>query len=74
LKCNVNDSVLINHKEKKIEKCFRLREKAKVIVFAGKHSGNSGIIKKMDPKKKLVKLDINKKIVSTLINQFMVIE
>jgi len=74
IKCNVNDSVLINHKEKKIEKCLKLKEKAKVIVFAGKRSGNSGRIKEIGPEKNLVKLIIDKKIVNTLIDQFMVIE
>jgi len=74
IKCNTKDSVLINFKEKRIEKCLSLKEKVKVIVFEGKHSGGIGIIKKMDLKKNVAELDINKKIVNTLFKQFMVIE
>lgn len=74
VKCNVNDSVLINFREKKIEKCLELKEKSRVIIFAGKHAGGIGIIKKLDKKKKVVELDINKKIVNTLIDKFMVTE
>jgi len=74
IKCNINDSVKINLKEKKIEGCLGLKEKAEVIVFAGKHSGGMGVIKKINKEKKMAELDINKKIVNTLISQFMVIE
>lgn len=74
IKCNTNDSVLINLKEKKIEKCLGLKEKARVIVFAGKHSGGIGTIKRIDTKKKTAELDIDKKIVDVLIDQFMIIE
>ncbi len=74
VKCDVNDSVLINFKEKKIETCLRLKEKSKVIVFSGKHSGKTGEIKKLDQKKKSAELNINKKIVNVLVGQFMVIE
>lgn len=74
IKCNINDSAKINLKEKKIESCLELKEKAKVIVFAGKHMGGIGIIKKINKEEKMAKLDIDKKIVNTLISQFMVIE
>ena len=74
IKCNTNDSAKINLKEKKIEGCLGLKEKAKVIVFAGKHTGGIGTIKKINQEKKMAELDINKKIVNTLISQFMVIE
>jgi small subunit ribosomal protein S4e len=74
IKCNINDSAKINLKEKKIEGCLGLKEKAKVLVFAGKHTGERGTIKKINQEKKMAELNINKKIVNTLISQFMVIE
>lgn len=74
LKCKIHDSVLINFKKKKIEKCLSLKEKAKVIVFAGKHSGKKGFVKKINPKRKMAELDIDKKIINVLIKQLMVIE
>lgn len=74
IKCNVNDSVLINFEKGKIEKCLPLKEKKKVIIFAGKHSGRGGVINKIDLKKKMIKLDIDKKIIDVLIKQVMVVE
>jgi small subunit ribosomal protein S4e len=75
LKSRVNDSALINFNEKKIEKIIPLKENAKVSVFAGKHAGKKGIIKKMDTEKKSVELstDKNEKI-NVLIKQIIVIE
>lgn len=76
LKCNVNDSVLINLKDKKIDKCLELKEKAKIIIFAGKHSGKKGVIEKIDLERKMVKMntDKTKKRINVLIKQLMVIE
>ncbi|MDP2672529.1 MAG: hypothetical protein Q8O84_01830 [Nanoarchaeota archaeon] len=45
--CMVNDSVVINFKDKKIEKCLPLKEKSNAIIFAGKHSGKIGQIEKI---------------------------
>ena len=42
-----NDSVIINFKDKKIEKCLPLKEKSNVIVFAGNHAGKTGQIEKI---------------------------
>jgi small subunit ribosomal protein S4e len=74
IQCKVNDSVLINPKEKKIEKCLPLKEKVKVVVFAGKRSGEEGIIRKIDLGRKIAELDIDKKNVNVLIKQLMVTE
>lgn len=74
IKCNINDSVLIALKKKKIEKCLPLKEKKRAIVFAGKHSGKRGIINKINLKEKMVELEVDKKIVHILIRQIMVIE
>lgn len=72
IKCNINDSLLINLKKKKIEKCIPLKEKSKILSFAGKHTGQIGIIKKL--KDKIAELEIGEKKVNILIKQIMVIE
>ena len=74
INCKVNDSVLINFKDKKIEKCLPLKEKTKVIVTGGKHSGERGIINKTNFERKMMELNIDKKKVNVLIKQLMVIE
>jgi small subunit ribosomal protein S4e len=72
LKCNVNDSVLINLLEKKLEKCIPLVDKAKVIVFEGKHAGETGVIDKLKDKTAEIKMEDGK--VDILIKQLMVVE
>jgi|TARA_Y100000034_G_scaffold19272_2_gene21709 small subunit ribosomal protein S4e len=74
IKCNVNDSVLINLKDKKIEKCIPLKEKAKIIIIGGKHTGETGIINNINSKRKITESVIDKKNVNVLIKQLMVIE
>lgn len=74
IKCKVNDSVLVNLKEKKIEKCLPLKENVKAIIFDGKHAGKSGIIKAIKKEKKIAEIEIDKKPVNVLIKQFMVVE
>jgi small subunit ribosomal protein S4e len=74
LKCKTNDSVLINLKEKKIEKCLALKEKAKAMVFTGKHAGKRGQIEKIKPERKMVSLKTDKEKINVLIKQIMVIE
>jgi small subunit ribosomal protein S4e len=73
-KCNINDSVLINLKERKIEKCIPFKEKAKIIVFAGKHSGEKGIVSKIKSENKIIEVDISGKKVNILIKQLIVVE
>ncbi len=74
MKCNVNDSIIINFKEKKIEKCLPLKENSKTIVFSGKHSGKIGNIISIDAKKKVVELETGKEKINVLIKQIMVVE
>ncbi|MEK6906386.1 MAG: hypothetical protein AABW81_02075 [Nanoarchaeota archaeon] len=74
LKCNVSDSVIVDLKNRKIEKCLPLKEKEKAIIFEGKHSGEQGIIEKIDKKGKIAELNIDSKKVNILIKQLMVIE
>jgi len=74
IKCNTDDSVLINLKEKKIEKCIPLKENSEVFVFAGKHAGEKGIVKKINIEKKMAELNVNEKLVNVLIKQIMVVK
>ena len=74
VECNVNDSVLINLKDKRIEKCIPLKEKTNIVVFAGKHSGKKGVINKIYPEKKIAELGSEKEKISVLIKQLMATE
>ncbi len=74
LKCNVNDSVIVNLKEGKIEKCIPMKEKTKAVVFAGKHIGKRGEIEKLDLGEKIAKVKIKGREINILINQLMVVE
>ena len=74
IKCKTNDSLLINLKNRKIEKHIPLKEKSNVIVFEGKHAGKKGRINKIDQDKKMVELDVDEKSFNVLIKQLMVVE
>lgn len=74
IKCNTNDSVIINLKEGKIEKCLPLKEKENVIVFAGKHTGKKGKIEKLDLENKTAKIKVDNDEINILIKQLMIIE
>ena len=74
IKCSVNDSLLVNFKEKKVEKCIPLKDGSGVFVFSGKHSGKLGIVKKIYKEKGVAEIDIDEKPISVLIKQFIVIK
>ena len=74
LKCKTNDSVLIDLKNKKAEKCLELKENANVVVIAGKHSGEKGKIEKLDEKTKMANITSGKEKINILIKQLMVVE
>ena len=74
VKGKVNDSILINLKEKKIEKCLPLEEKKNILVFSGKHAGEKGITNKIDKENKSAEVVIEGKKVNILTKQLMVIE
>ncbi len=74
IKCKTNDSVIIDLKNKKIEKCLPLQEKANAIVFGGKHAGARGKIDKIDTKHQIAKLDAGKEKINVLIKHLMVVE
>jgi len=74
IKCKVNDSAVVDLKNKKIEKCLPLIEKAKVLIFSGKHVGKIETIDKINLERKNVGVKIEGKPVNVLIKQLMVIE
>lgn len=74
MKCNVNDSILIDLKNKKAEKCVPLRENANAVVFDGKHAGKFGKIKKINAEHKTAEIDVKGKSVNVLLRQIIVTE
>ncbi len=74
IKCNIGDSLLIDLKNRKIEKCISLKEKAKVLVFAGKHTGKIGEIEKLKLERKMASVNTSQEKINVLIKQFMVVE
>ena len=74
IKCNIGDSVILNFKDKKIEKCLPLKEKSKVFVFNGKHAGKIGIVRKLKSERKMAGITVGDKEVNVLIKQLMVVE
>lgn len=74
-KCKTNDSVRINLKDKKIDKCLSLKEKSEVLVFGGKHAGKKGKIEKINEKEKVAEINTsNKEKINVLIKHLIVIE
>lgn len=74
IKCNMNDSVVVNLKEGKIEKCVPLKEKAKVIIFSGKHVGDKGEIISLNSEEKIAKVKSGNKEINILIKQIIAVE
>ena len=72
IKCKLGDSILINLKSKKIEKCLPLIENSEAIVFAGKHSGEKGKIEKINRERKTADINNGKEKIDVLIKQLMV--
>ena len=73
-KSSVNDSVVVEFKDKKISKVLPLKEKANVLVVAGKHAGKKGSIEKIMKERKMVKVKSEYEDLNILIKQIMVIE
>jgi len=74
LNCNVNDSVLIDLENKKIIKCIPFEKNRKVLIFAGKHSGENGFIEEINKENKTSIINTGKEKLKVLIKQMMVIE
>jgi len=73
-KCKINDSLLINLKNNKIERCLPLKEDSKVLIISGKHIGEEATIKRILDKFKMIELEIQNKIAKVLIKQIIVIK
>ncbi len=71
-KCNVNDSVIIDFKNNKIAKHLPLKEKSNAVVFAGKHTGQRGMIESIDKKDSTVKISSKEGEINVLIKQVIV--
>ena len=69
-----NDSVILDLEKKAISKIIPLKEKAKVIVVAGKHAGKRGELSKIDSQHKMVELKTDGGDINILIKQIMVTE
>jgi len=74
VKCRVNDSALIDLKKNEIKKVLELKEKANVLVFAGKHAGHKGKIKKIISEHKMAEIESKEGIFNALIKQIIVLE
>jgi len=74
IKCNTNDSIVLNLKNRKAEKCIPLKKGAKVFVFAGKHTGKRGIIEEIISERKMAKIKVNNDKINVLIKQIIAFE
>lgn len=70
--CNINDSVIISFKDKKITSCLPLAEKAKVLIMAGKHAGTPGVITTVDKTRKMVEIEADGIKINALIKQIII--
>ncbi|MEK6819949.1 MAG: hypothetical protein AABY03_02000 [Nanoarchaeota archaeon] len=73
VKCNINDSLVLNFKNKKADKCLSLKNGASVVVFEGKHMGESGKVEKIDAEHKMAEINSDGKKVNVLIKQIIVV-
>ncbi len=74
IKCRVNDSVLIDLKNRTIKKSLPLEKNAKIIVVAGKHAGKRGTLIGLKVERKMAELKIGDKKMNILIKHIMVTE
>ena len=74
LKCSVGDSVVIDLKNNKLEKCLPLKEKSNIFIIGGKHIGKQGTINSINKELRNAEVKIGTEKVNVLIKQLMVIE
>ena len=74
IKCNTEDSVVVNFDKKKIEKCLPMKEGAKVIIVEGKHAGKKGVIRKLKLERKMASVKVGEDNINVLIKQIMAVE
>lgn len=70
----INDSVVINLKDKKVGKHLSLKDGANVVVFDGKHAGERGKIEKINAENKMAEIEVGGKKINVLIKQIMAVE
>jgi small subunit ribosomal protein S4e len=74
IKCNTNDSVVIDLEKYEISKCLEFKEKANALVLEGKHTGEKGIIQKIEKEHKIAIIEEKNKQSKVLIKHLMIIE
>ena len=72
VKCNVNDSIVVDLKDNKIKECLPLEVGSPAMVFEGKHLGMKGIIKGINPQN--IVISSGKEEINVLIKQLMVLK
>jgi len=72
--CKVGDSVLINLKDKKIEKIIPLKKGSNTMIFSGKHIGKTGMIENIDEKRKMAEIKSDNQKINVLLRQLMAVE
>lgn len=70
---NVNDSVVVDFSKNTITKVLPIKEKAKVMAIAGKHTGSIGVITKMIDGK-MAEITSDGEVFNALIKQIIVLE
>lgn len=73
-KCKTHDSVLFNFKNKKITKILEMKKGANVMVYAGKHSGEEGVIEEINEEKKTATIKTKESKIDALIKQIIVLK
>lgn len=73
-KCRINDSVIVDFKNKKIKKFLPLEKGANIFITDGKHAGSKGNLMELNTEKKMAEVKINNEKKNVLIKQIMAIE
>jgi small subunit ribosomal protein S4e len=73
LKFNIDDSAIINLKDKKIKRILPMKEGSKIMVYSGKHIGKIGEISSINKELKMAKIKHNNQEINVLIKQIIVI-
>ncbi len=74
VKCDTNDSAVLDLSSKKIEKIIPLKEKSKVFVYSGKHAGQTGTVMKTNDAEKTAEVKFGDRTVNVLIKQLIATE
>lgn len=69
-----NDSVVIDFENKKVEKHIPLKEKSKIVVFSGKHTGKEGNIEQIDWETKTALVNQGEEKINVPLAKLIVIE